>query len=88
MQRNKPYTIKQARYSKAMMLVICPSPDGFKTRAARLAESYARHYTHREGGYILSKSAAVKFEADYKVGFDANAITGERYVREEIKRSS
>jgi hypothetical protein len=62
----KDYSISEARYSKNMMAVSCPSSDGYKTYAAQLAEKYSRgRYSHRENSYIMSKPASVKFEKEY-----------------------
>lgn len=45
---------------------------GFKNRAARLASRLARdRYSHRERAYIMSKTAAAKFEQLYAEGWDA-----------------
>jgi len=80
--RGKPYAI-----------VRCPSPDGYKTRAARLASSIARgRYSHRQGGYVMSTAAAARFEALYAEGADACTITGNVYnplaVNDVIEQAS
>lgn len=80
--RGKPYAI-----------VRCPSSDGYKTRAARLASSIARdRYSHRQGGYVMSTAAAARFEALYAEGADACAITGNVYnpsaVNDVIEQAS
>lgn len=80
--RGKPYAI-----------VRCPSSDGYKTRAARLASSIARdRYSHRQGGYVMSTGAAARFEALYAAGADACAITGNVYnpsaVNDVIEQTS
>lgn len=65
---------------KPYAIVRCPSSDGYKTRAARLASSIARdRYSHRQGGYVMSTAAAARFEALYAAGADACAITGNVY---------
>ena len=77
-QASSDYTVTPARYAKSMMLVKSPPSDGFKTRAARLAEAIAHgRYTHREGGYVMTKPAAARFEKLYAEGWDANSVTGE-----------
>lgn len=49
------FTVSRARYAKGMMLVRCPSLDGFMTRPARiLRDELNCRYTGREGGYIAS----------------------------------
>lgn len=72
------YTVSPARYSKGKMAVRCPSANGWKTRAARLAGAIARgRYTGREGAYIMSPTAAAKFERLFLEGWDACVITHE-----------
>jgi len=69
------YTITKARYAKGKMAVRCPGKDGFKTRAGRVAECTARgRYTGREGAYIMSPSAAARFERLYAEGYDSASI--------------
>lgn len=80
--RGKPYAI-----------VRCPSSDGYKTRAARLASSIARdRYSHRQDGYVMSTAAAARFEALYAEGADACTITGNVYnpsaVNDVIEQAS
>lgn len=74
-------TIKPLRAGgKPSAIVRCPSPDGYKTRAARLAGSIARgRYSRRHGGYIMSVAASVRFEALYSAGAEACAVTGDIY---------
>lgn len=72
------YTIAPARYAKRMVAIRCPSSDGFKTRAARLASALSRdRYSGRESAYILSARAAERFQALYAAGWDASVMTGE-----------
>lgn len=71
-----PYTIHPARYSKNNFLVRCPSPDGYKTRAARLIGDGLRgRWTNRESGYIVSPTKLKKFETLYAEGWDACTVT-------------
>jgi hypothetical protein len=73
---NAPYSISDARYAKGKKAVRCPSTDGWKTRAARLAARLANDpYTNREHAYIMSPSAAVRFECLYAEGWDASVMT-------------
>jgi hypothetical protein len=77
------YTISKARYAKGMMAVVCKpavgNMKGLKTRAMRLASSFANtRYSGRENAYIMSPAAAKKFAQTFKDGWDASAITGER----------
>lgn len=72
------YTIMDARYAKGKKAVRCPSTDGYKTRAARLAERLANgRYTNREHAYIMSPTAALRFEKLYAEGWDASSFTRE-----------
>jgi len=73
-----PYRVRPARYAKGMMAVSCPSRDGFKTRAARLASSLANgRWTGRESAYIMSPRKAERFVKLYAEGWDASFLTGE-----------
>lgn len=72
------YSISPARYAKGKMAVRCPSSTGWKTRAARLAEAIARgRYTGREGAYIMSPAAAIRFERLFLDGWDASPFSYE-----------
>jgi hypothetical protein len=76
MSQDAAYTIGNARYAKGKKAVRCPSSDGWKTRAARLAARLANdRYTNREQAYIMSPSAAVRFERLYAEGWDASVMT-------------
>lgn len=83
---SQAYTVSTTRYAKGQLLVRCPSPDGFKTRASRLiGDGLKARWTNREGGYIASPAKVAKFEKMYKDGWDASAITGElRPPKEEL----
>ena len=77
-----PYSIAPARYAgrwngKPQMAIHCPSPDGLKTRAARLVEGLRGRYSGRERAYIVSPTKAAKFERLYAEGWDANSFSGE-----------
>jgi|HubBroStandDraft_6_1064221.scaffolds.fasta_scaffold00056_123 hypothetical protein len=79
------YTIKPARYAKNMMAVHCASyPNNWmKTRAMCLAGRFSNErYSHREKAYIMSKTAATKFEKAWKEGWKASPITGRLYKDE------
>ncbi len=77
------YSVSPARYAgrragKQFFAVRCPSSDGFKSRAARLAEYCARgRYSNRESAYILGPRQLARYEALYAQGADASPITGE-----------
>jgi hypothetical protein len=77
------YNIAPARYSKGNMAVSTPSPDGFKTRAARLIGDHLRgRWTNREHAYIVSPAKVRKFLALYESGADASSVTGALYRSE------
>jgi len=72
----RPYYIGPSRYSKSI-LVRCPSPDGYKTRASRLlGDGLNCRWTNRERGFLASPSKVKRFEELYAAGWDACAITG------------
>lgn len=75
--RDIPPTIWAARYSKGNVLAKCLSVDGFKTRAARLAEALRGRYTGREKGYVMSPTKAEKLLRLYAEGWDASSVTGQ-----------
>jgi hypothetical protein len=60
-----------ARYAKGKVVVQCPSKDGYKTRAARLAAALPGYWSNRSKGYIMSPTAAAKLKALYAAGKDA-----------------
>lgn len=68
------YSISPARYAKGMMIVHCPSTDGYKTRAAYLACALKARYTNRCNGYVMSPAKARKFEVLYADGWDATCL--------------
>ena len=73
------YSVHTYSYCKAKPhAVICPSADGWKTRAARLAEATRARYVGRAGGYLMSNAQLKRFimlMADETK--DATFITGE-----------
>lgn len=74
---DNPYNIAPYGYALNSVSIACPSPDGWKTRAARLAEGLRGRWSHRAGGYIMSPTKAAKFERLYADGWDASYISGE-----------
>lgn len=76
-RRLRGYSVSDARYAKGKKIVRCPSNDGWKTRAARLAEQLCSHYTGREHGYVMSPTRARKFIELYAAGWDACSIRKE-----------
>lgn len=74
---SEPFRVAKARYSKAMMVLMCTSDGtGFMTRAHRLAEHFGRRYTKRENGYIMSPQSVDRFKEAYADGQDVNPVTG------------
>ena len=70
------YTITNARYARNCIAVRCPSNDGFKTRAARLAGALSRdRFSNREKAYIMAATKQEKFERLYAEGWDASCCT-------------
>lgn len=67
------YSITPARYAKGKLVVKCPSPDGFKTRAACLVAAMGKsvRYVGRSGGYVVSPVQAARFERLYMEGWNA-----------------
>ena len=73
--RQGTYTIENARYAKGKKIVRTPGDGtGLKTRAARLAQAkgIGGRWTNREKGYVMSPSAASRFEKLFREGWDAN----------------
>ena len=68
-------TIKPARYAKNMMLIQVPSEGGWKNRGQRLAEAVGGRWTHRERGFIMSKTKAKRFMRFYEEGWDAEFMS-------------
>jgi hypothetical protein len=69
------YTIHNGGRTADQRIIRCPSPDGYKTRAARLAEALKGRWTHRAGGYVVSPTKAAKFERLYAEGWDGCYMT-------------
>lgn len=65
-----------ARYAKQSYAVRCPTPDAYKTRAARLVEALRGRYSGREHAYIMPRSKALKLARLWSNGLDACAVTG------------
>lgn len=85
----KAYSVRPARYAKGYVAVTCPSIDGFKTRASRLAAAIARNrYTHRETAYLMTPLKALKFEDLYKAGYDAGTMSLELIPPASIREAS
>jgi hypothetical protein len=70
------FTVSKARYAKRSVAVRCPPTNGFKTRAARLAEGLKGRYSNREHAYIMSESKARRLRELFDSGWDASFITG------------
>jgi hypothetical protein len=82
------YSIAPARHSRGNFIARCPSEDGFKTRAARLAGAIASRYTNRERmvakGSTLA-SAARKCGLAYTTVWRALQRSGAFYKRRNVK---
>ncbi len=77
LDRDPVPVITPARYAKGMLAVRCPSPNDFKTRAARLIGDHLKaRYSNREDAYIASPAKVKKFEALFMAGADASPVTG------------
>lgn len=81
-RRETDYTVFPYRYRKGSVVVACPSPDGFRTRASRLAGTFGR-YVNRAGGYVMSERQAKRFEELYREGWDACTVTRDRIAPKE-----
>lgn len=68
--------LSPARYSKGNVAVRTQSPDGYKTRAARLADHLRGRYSNREHAYIMSPSKAKKLKTLFEAGRDASFFSG------------
>ena len=67
--------VSDARYAKGMKAVTYEkSGDGFKPKAARLAEALGGKWSNRERAYIMSPSNAERLLRLYNDGWDASAI--------------
>lgn len=80
MKTDPPPVIGPYRYAKGCVVVRCPSGDGFKTRAARLAEHLRGCWVHRAGGYVMPTTKAAKLLELFAAGRDASSITRELYL--------
>ena len=67
----------KARYAKGQVAVRCPSPNGFKSRAARLAEALKGRWSNRESAYIMAPTKEARLRKLFAEGWDASVITGE-----------
>lgn len=65
-----------ARYAKKSYAVRCPTPDAYKTRAARLAEALRGRKSGRENAYIMPRSKALKLARLWSNGWDACFYSG------------
>jgi len=77
----KDYRIAPARYAKGKMAIHCASDgSGWKTRAMSLAERLANgRYSGRENAYIVSPTAAMRFERLYAEGWSASNFSNKLY---------
>jgi len=74
---NPDFSVTPARYAKGMLAVRCPSPNGYKTRAARLiGDGLNCRWSNRERAYIVSPTKLARFETLFPQGWDACTFTG------------
>jgi hypothetical protein len=74
------YSIEAYRYAKGCVVVRCPSTDGRKNRAARIASNLpGSRYVNRAKGFVMKAVTAAKLEAIYASGLDCCVMTGELY---------
>ncbi|KFL31722.1 hypothetical protein JP75_06515 [Devosia riboflavina] len=74
---NPDYSVSPARYAKGMLAVKCPSPNGYKTRAARLiGDGLKCRWSNRERAYIVPPTKLARFEVLFAEGWDASTFTG------------
>ena len=66
-----PWTKPKRAYSMR-----CPSPDGYKTRAARLIGDGLNCPWSSRRGYTVSPRKLAKFLKMYEDGWDASPVTG------------
>lgn len=72
------FSWKRSRYAKGLE-VVTAKRDGslFMTREQRLAAHFARRYSHREGGYLMSARAVSRLIQAWREGYDASPISGD-----------
>jgi hypothetical protein len=74
-----PITLNKWRNPKPAFAMQCPSPDGYKTRAARLIGDGLNCPWSSRRGYTVSPAKLKKFLKLYAEGYDASVITGKIY---------
>jgi len=86
-RREDPHKERQMPGQGAVLLTLlavkCHSPNGFKSRAARLAEHGGGSWVHRAGGYGMSPRKADRLMELFLVGRDACSFTGGLLGRDE-----
>ena len=71
-----PIPLNRWRNPKPAFAMHCPSPDGYKTRAARLIGDGLNCKWSRRRGYTVSPRKMEKFLSLYEAGWDASPFTG------------
>lgn len=74
------FELSPARYAKGKVLIRTEDDNGFMTRQGRLANKLGNGhagYSNREKGWVVSPSAAEKFQRYVRDGWDANSFNGE-----------
>lgn len=75
-----------ARYAKKMVAVQCRSVDGWKTRAARLAEYLNGRYSSLRNAYIMTPGRVKVLMDLFSSGRDVDPATGELYEVPTVER--
>jgi hypothetical protein len=72
----RPIVLNRWRNPIPAYAMDCPSPDGYKTRAARLIGDGLNCTWSGRRGYTVSPTKLAKFLKMYFEGWDASPITG------------
>jgi hypothetical protein len=84
--------VNKARYAKGKVAVRASDGSGYKTRHAGIIEGMGGKFSHREGAYIMSSSAASRARRVAQAGYNYSpfsqtfyrTLNGPRYSRAEI----
>lgn len=70
-----PFEIEQYDREGKQFVIRCPSDDGFKSWACRLAELVSNgRYIGRAKGYVATKGAVERFKKLYQEGWRASVL--------------
>lgn len=70
------FIISRARYAKNSIALRAPSENGYKSRAARLAEALGGRWSNRESSYIMPATREARYRDLYEKGYDGHPFTG------------